>query len=223
MRKSTAQDLSGKRFGRLTVSNRVKSKRYGITRWFCLCDCGGTKETDAGNLRSGDTKSCGCLEKEAKQQNTRTHGLTSGKKHHPLYRKWASIKERCTNPNYKFWDRYGGRGITLCDEWINNPKAFYEFMGEKPFEKAEIDRIDNDGNYEPSNVRWSNRKENCRNTSARRTYTYNGVAKSISEWADEWGLEIGKIRTRIIRGWSKEDILNIPTFKKGGKRCAIRS
>ena len=220
MRKSNAIDLCGQRFGRLVVQKRVESDKKEKAKWLCVCDCGNEKETYSSYLKTGDTKSCGCLEKEAKKTNTFKHGLTANRKQHPLYRKWASIKERCTNPNYKFWNRYGGRGISMCEEWINDPQAFYAFMGDKPFPDAEVDRIDNNGNYEPSNVRWATRKENCRNTSDRKEYLYDGVLRSIPEWAEEWSMTIASIRARIRRGWTKEAILNTPILKKGEKRCA---
>jgi len=168
-------DLTSQMFGRLRALNPLKERRHGGFQWLCLCECGNEVVVRARDLRSGATRSCGCLQREsAKAMGTangeakRTHGHTVG--HDTVsgvsrtYTTLGSMKQRCNNPNRDSYPWYGGRGITVCDEW-NAPHGFEVFladMGERP-EGTTIDRIDPDGNYEPSNCRWSTPKQQCNN------------------------------------------------------------
>lgn len=162
-------DLSGQKFNRLTAIQIVPGTR---TKWICKCDCGNTKEIYAGYLIRGLWKSCGCLEKENRKnlfQKTRKHGKTNT----ILYSKWCSMKERCFNPGYKYYGRYGGRGITVCDEWLgehgfeNFEKWAYNagYDESKHGYEQSLDRIETDGDYCPSNCKWSNQLEQVKNRS----------------------------------------------------------
>ena len=133
-------------------------------------------------------------------------------KKHPLYNSWQAMKVRCLNPNNKKYYRYGGRGITVCDRWMNNFSAFVEDMGERP-KGHSLDRIDNDGNYTPENCRWATHKQQCRNRSTNHLLVFNGKTQTLVEWAEELGISIKLIKNRQNLGWSTEKIFTTPLRK----------
>ena len=150
-------DLTGQRYGRLTVIC------FGSTRWKCLCDCGETTWVRSNSLRSGNTKSCGCFYREIITAGiTRTHGHTSGYAQSKSYSCWDSIKQRCYNPKHKYYKDYGGRGIIVCERWRNSFEKFLADMGIAPIGLS-LERINNNGNYEPGNCRWATAKEQVDN------------------------------------------------------------
>src|SRR5262249_47439361 len=155
---SALVDLAGMRFGRLTVIRRYGKARP--TRWICSCDCGSIDVVVAGsNLKTGHTASCGCLHRDI----VTTHGAAKGGRNSRTYSTWAGMIQRCTNSKTSEYENYGGRGITVCQRWLDSYEAFLADMGEKPSGKT-IDRINNDGNYEPSSCRWVSQRENNRNS-----------------------------------------------------------
>lgn len=156
--------LIGQRFGRLVVVKRVANNKRGQARWLCKCDCGQSCERNSYNLRAGVTKSCGCLRKEMGAtlgRSTRTHGHASSRS--LTYNTWTKMKDRCNNPKHTKWRLYGGRGITVCDRWMNSFEDFLADMGERP-PGMSIDRYpDKDGNYEPGNCRWATLEQQNQN------------------------------------------------------------
>ena len=153
------QNITGQRFGRLVVVERQPrtTRRDGV-RWVCLCDCGRTMVTLGKRLKTGHTRSCGCLLREMKT----THGMAWT----PTWRSWVSMKSRCGDPNSTSYKNYGGRGINVCDQWLSFEK-FIADMGERPDGRS-LDRVNNDGNYEPGNCRWATASQQRRNQSRRR-------------------------------------------------------
>lgn len=224
------QDLTGKRFGRWTVLGEAGRACGGIL-WKCRCDCGTVRDVMAQSLTKGTSTSCGCYNKEV----ITTHGKTKDDLHHV----WENLKDRCLNPNSSVWSLYGGRGITVCDEWKDNYEAFDEWARANGYEKGlSLDRIDNDGNYEPTNCRWATAKEQCRNRSNNRILTIDGKSHCVSEWAEIVGMNPSTIVTRLRRGWTdkeavygREKVINRESYRnratnrlltyKGETHCVI--
>ncbi|MDO4307225.1 MAG: AP2 domain-containing protein [Eubacteriales bacterium] len=153
-------DLTGERFGRLTVLSKYGTTKDRQIVWLCKCDCGREIIVKSGNLKSGHTRSCGCFMKDRISETQAIHRQS----HKRLYNVWTSMKARCYNPNSQFYKHYGGRGIVICEEWKENYQAFHDWAmksgydSEAPFGKCTIDRIDVDGPYAPWNCRWVDMK-----------------------------------------------------------------
>ena len=193
-----ANDLTGKKFGKLEVIG-VHDTGSRKTYYVCQCDCGNVKVVRADALISGATKSCGCIKKEQDKIN-----LTANHKHKMsgtrIYETWQDMKRRCYNKQNARYDRYGGRGITVCDEWLNNFQSFYDWAISNGYsDDLTIDRIDNDGNYEPSNCRWSTAKEQCNNRGSNINITIGNATKSLMCWCEIFNVDYKKVYARYKR------------------------
>lgn len=198
-------DLSGKKFGKLLVCNRcsdyIQPNGQHKVMYECLCDCGNTVVTRADYIKNGHTQSCGCLQ----GINLRKHGKGNTR----IYEIWCNIKTRCYNKSNKRYLDYGGRGITVCDEWLHDFQAFYDWsMANGYRDDLTIDRIDNNKGYLPDNCRWVTQKEQQNNRRNNHLITYNGKTQTLAQWADEIGLSYKTIQSRIKRGWNIEKALN---------------
>jgi len=200
-------DLTGKQFGRLTVTRRAENKGRRA-QWLCECICGKKITVASEVLISGHTRSCGCLKIELvaeRGRSSRTHGMKKTR----LYNIWFSMRQRCSRPqkdNYKY---YGGRGITVCERW-NSFENFMHDMGNPPSDQHSIDRIDTNGNYEPSNCRWATMKEQQNNRRDNHILEYQGESMTISRWAEKIGVSQSLLIDRLSRGWTIEKTLSTP-------------
>lgn len=203
-------DLTGQRFGRLTVIERDETIKNHI-RWRCKCDCGKEIVAYKSSLDAGRTKSCGCLRASVAKAKATRHGKSESR----LYNIWIGMKTRCYNEGSLRFRDYGGRGITMCDEWLYNFKAFYEWAISNGYrEDLTIDRIDNDGNYEPSNCRWVGWTEQQNNRRNNHVISLLGETHTMKEWSVIVGIPYHTLARRInASGWSIERAL---TERVGG-------
>lgn len=198
------ENLIGIKSGRLTVIEFYGCDKCGHSRWLCKCECGNTSIVSGTNIKHEKILSCGCLTKERVSEAKKTHGMS----YSPIYPEYRNIKKRCydeTSHNYKW---YGGRGIKMCDRWLDDIHNFYNDVSVLPHFREEgytLDRIDNDGNYEPENVRWATKSEQCRNRRSNLLYEYDGKVRTLQEISDMTGLPYKVLHKRIKTfGWEPE-------------------
>lgn len=203
MGKTSKINLVGKRFGVLTVlSEEAKRNKNGHILYNVKCDCGKEKQVLGASLRSGASRSCNKC-----HLLTGTHGMWKSK----AFSVWGNMKDRCSNPNSPNFKNYGGRGIIVCDRWRDSFKNFYEDMGDP--NGLTLERIDVNGNYEPSNCKWDTPKNQARNRTNNVLYTYDGKTKCASEWCEEINMPTSTFINRINRGWSIDKVIETPIRK----------
>lgn len=213
-------NLSGQTFGRLTAI-KVVGRKHKEAVWLCQCQCGKTVQVVGSALRLGQSRSCGCLKLEEFSARTTTHGKSKTR----LYNTYQAMKRRCYNPNVKRYEHYGGRGITICDEWLNDFQAFYDwamangYNPDAPRGECTIDRIDNDKGYSPANCRWVGTKAQERNKSNNHVVEFQGETHSITEWSEKTGIGVSTIIFRLKSGWSVERALTVAPIKKKSRQC----
>jgi len=195
-----AERLSGRKFGLLTVETLDHIGSSGHAYWLCKCECGGTKVVRASHLKLGNVSSWGCIPPR------RTHGGSGSR----LYVIWNAMKQRCFNANSPEYHLYGGRGITVCDEWRNSFEVFRDWALANGYrENLTIDRKDNDKGYCPDNCRWATAMQQANNTRKTRLLTYKGETRSVSEWARILGIRQSTLNMRLNKyRWSVEDALS---------------
>lgn len=181
------------KYGKLTAIKCVENREQ---YWLFNCDCGNKKISKFYRVSSGHTKSCGCLTEKHRKSKSRTYII------------WSGIKQRCLNKNIKNYNKYGGRGITICKEWKDSFETFYKDMGEAPSGKS-LDRINNNGNYCKSNCRWATDIEQQNNRSNNRFILYKGETKTIAQWSKLLNINYNTLHSRIKRGWDIKRALSL--------------
>ncbi len=206
----------GERHGRLTVTARADNKvePSGAVRaqWVCICDCGNQTTVSGQSLGRKLTQSCGCYSKELRVKRLTSHGMS--RTH--IYKSWNTMVQRCTNPNNTHWPSYGGRGIRVCDEWLNF-EAFHQAMGDRPSGQT-LERKDNDKGYEPGNVIWASRLTQANNRRTNVLLSLNEETKTVAEWGRFTGLGKQTIRSRLEDGWPVWRALTEPIHETGRRR-----
>ena len=213
-------DLTGRKFGHLTVLRYAGQAKDHHAQWLCQCDCGSEPIiVVSNNLKRKHTTSCGCVRDQVLREFAPKNG-THYKRHTRLYSIWADIKQRCENQNHPRFKDYGGRNVLMCDEWKNNFEAFYEWAVLNGYqENLSIDRKNNDGNYEPSNCRWVTDVEQANNKRNNHYLSYNGEVHTMAEWSRITGISYGIFNYRVNKcSWSVEKIIQRYNKNiKGGK------
>jgi hypothetical protein len=209
-----ARDLTGRRFGRLVVARYETESKLprNRLRWECKCDCGSVVLLRSGALVSGNTRSCGCLGREARVQRV-THGETRSGHQSPEYRVYRGMLERCFNPKSVSYRTYGGRGITICPQWLgeNGFAKFLKHVGRKPSPTHQIDRFpDTNGSYRPGNVRWATVAEQQRNRRSTILVERDGRTMCLVDWCTELGINVWTVYTRVQRGMDPNEALSRP-------------
>lgn len=211
-------DITGKRFGDLIAIRPIKDKTEINKKWECICECGKTKRIRGGYLRNGKITHCGCKNVD------RVHGSFVHGHSRRLYktkerRAWGNMISRCYNSKSINYGSYGGRGIKVCDEWRRSFVSFLNYVGLCPSKTHSLDRFpNNDGNYEPGNVRWATREEQMNNTSRNAFITHLGETMTKADWAKRIGIPYSCICGRFNLGWSMERIVKTPKNKNLAKR-----
>lgn len=219
-------DLTGQTFERLTVIKRVDDyispSGYHSVQWLCKCKCGNNTIVTSENLKSGNTKSCGCYSKESLIERNTSHNASNTR----LYHVWSSMKDRCSNPNNKKYMDYGGRGIAVCDEWANNFELFANWAYNNGYiefvsrGECTLDRIDVNGNYCEDNCRWVTQKTQSNNKRNNHYITYKNETHTVTEWNEILGYKKGVLSRRLFNGWSIEDAFTKP-IKSNSKKGNI--
>jgi hypothetical protein len=204
----------GSRSGRLVVLGLDGYDSAHHRRWKCRCDCGQIVTITGYNL-FGRTNSCGCLKRELTAKRMAVSARKHGGSKSPEYRAWVGMRRRCRDSGER-GKHWAGRGIRVCEEWEKSFEAFLAHVGSRPSEEHSLDRVNNDGNYEPGNVRWATQKQQMRNRRSVHLVMYQGRTQTISEWADELRIPTRVIGQRLLSGWSDEKALDTPYHPRFG-------
>lgn len=190
-------------YARWTIRSFSHKNNLGVHYYNCQCSCGTVRKVRLSALRNGASQSCGCLNKE---KVTTKLGLSRTL----VYRSWRNSIQRCHNSEHKAYLHYGGRGIYVCERWLNSFENFYHDMGDPPTDKHTLDRIDNDGPYSPENCRWATRHQQARNKRTSKYITYRDHEYELNDLCEKLGLNSDTVKMRIYRGWSVEKAIETP-------------
>lgn len=220
-------DLTECQFGRLTVIKRVPppfGKRTRGAYWQCICECGAESIVMSQSLVKGSTRSCGCYGREVASEIGRRARTTHGLSKTTEYCIWSNLRDRCHNPNGDAYKDYGGRGIKVCSRW-DDFSAFIADVGKRPSKRHTLDRINNDGNYEPGNVRWATRSEQNNNKRSNRLVTYRGVTMTLNQALTVSGRKVDRMTatSRIRSGWTIDSALEMPPQRLAELAAAFHS
>ncbi len=203
-------DISGMKFGKLTVIGKSKKQNSRYILWDCICECGGKRTTRGADLKNNKTKSCGCLHTETLIVRNKTHGMSG----HRIYKIWKGMIKRCDNPKCIGYRLYGGIGVKVCDRWYDF-ENFYSDTINGYFDNLSLDRYpDKHGHYEPNNFRWATRKQQNNNKRNNTILTFNGISATVSEWSNIIGLSASVIYRRLDLGWTTKDTLTTEKIQK---------
>ena len=209
--KIRGKDITGNVYGRLTAIELSYRDKKSNSFWLCKCECGNDTTVRIGDLGSGNTTSCGCYREEQSNKALIERSTTHGGHGTRLYDIWHSMKQRCYYKKHIGYESYGGRGIKVCQEWKNDFSNFRDWANSSGYSKSlSIDRVDNDGNYEPNNCKWSTVKEQSNNRRSNRFLSHKGETKTLSEWADVLDINDNTLSMRLNSGWSVERTLEEP-------------
>jgi len=205
------KDLTGMRFGRLVAMRQIpQTGKTKNARWLCQCDCGAQHEANSSSLLRGLIRSCKCLAHELTSQRTAKHRMSRSVE----WTTWQNMKSRCYNPRETAYHHYGGRGIRVCDRWLESFENFFDDMGIRPSDAHSIDRIDVDGDYSPGNCRWATRSEQAKNRRPESSIEIDGVCNTLTWWADFTGINKQTIHERIKRGVVGHELIEKPKPRK---------
>lgn len=210
--KSRLKDITGRTFGRLTAL-RFQKTSTGRSAWICRCSCGNDVHVLTENLKTGNTQSCGCRQRDIMHEIRTSHGDSVGGKRAKEYMIWLTAKQRTCNPNNPRYPHYGARGITMCERWKNSYEAFLEDMGRCP-DRHQLERINNDGNYEPSNCKWATKVQQMNNMRTNFRVTHDGRTQTVAQWAREFGMSDNVLRGRLHLGWSFTEAVSTPVIHR---------
>lgn len=210
-------DLTGQRFGRLTAVEPEGRDKHGNVLWRCRCDCGGTSIVVTRNLLNSNSTSCGCRRRETTSSALTTHGASRTRAYVAL----KNAEYRCSNPENCRWSSYGGRGITVCGRWLDDPQTFIEDMGE-PAPGMTLERVDVNGDYCPENCIWADRKTQQRNKRNNRLIEFRGEVRCLADWSDITGISYAVLANRCRRGWTPEEMLTTSVDGRKGRRVATQ-
>lgn len=198
------RDITGMRFGNLIAL------RYERPKWVCVCDCGTETTANANHLLQRKKKSCGCIRKSV-IGGLHNHGMSG----HRLAHVYEGMISRCYNPKHPAYARYGGRGIVVCERWLGHPENFIQDMGACP-DGMTLDRINNDGNYDPNNCRWATRLQQGSNQRSNVFIEAFGQRQTIANWARQIGISSTALKARLKSGWSKQEAVSTPPRTRNG-------